>query len=348
MNVAVPWEFAGRIGGLIAGDHPLWRSYHAEHLALTLPPIVERANRLVAAETGLDVPGSPTVTVVDRRGWVERNIAAFTHLLRPLENKLAQRLERMGADELGPTLARRLVAAETGALLGILARRVLGQYELVLPTGDDSDAIAFVGPNILQLERAHQLNPTELRTWLALHETAHRAQFVGVPWMRRYFRDLVDELVNDLEPEPGRLADAVRRAVRNRRSGRPIIDERGLLGLVAGRRQREILDRVQALMSLLEGHGHVVMDRIGGRILLSQPRMSRLLKLRRRDPRWALLLRLTGLEMKMRQYEQGERFIRIVERTAGWEALAAAWTDPGNLPTLPEIEEPEAWLRRVG
>ncbi len=348
MNPAVPWRFAARVGGLVAGDHPLWRSYHAEHLALTLPEAVETANRLVAEETRLDLPGIPDVAVVDRREWIDRNLGAFTHLLRPLERKLVERLERVGADDVAPNIARRLVAAETGALLGFLARRVLGQYELVLPTGDDSDSIAFVGPNVLQIERLHQLNPKEMRTWLALHEATHRAQFVGVPWMRTYFRSLVDVLVEGMEPDPGRLIEAVRTVVRNRKAGRPLIDEKGLLGLMVGDRQRQVLDRVQALMSLLEGHGHVVMDRIGARILVSQPRMSRLLKARRRDPRWALLYRLTGLEMKIRQYEQGERFVRAVETRAGWDALEAAWVSPDNLPTLAEIEEPEAWLRRVG
>ena len=129
--------------------------------------------------------------------------------------------------------------------------------------------------------------------------------------------------------------------------GRPLLDETGLMGLLATPAQREVLDRVQALMSFLEGHGHVVMDRIGGRCLVTQHRMSRVLKARRGDPRHAAFLRITGLEMKMQQYEQGERFILAVERHGGFGALDRAWEGPAHLPTLAEIREPERWLQRV-
>ena len=81
---------------------------------------------------------------------------------------------------------------QTGALVGFMSKRVLGQYELVLPSSEgETDSIFFVGPNILALERAHQFNPAEFRAWIALHECAHRAQFLGVPWMKDYFLGLV-------------------------------------------------------------------------------------------------------------------------------------------------------------
>jgi putative hydrolase len=165
--------------------------------------------------------------------------------------------------------------------------------------------------------------------------------------MRPYFLGLVKELIAATKPEPGRmsrLAGEVRAAAA---AGRPVVDEAGIFGLFASPDQRQIMDRVQALMSLLEGHGHVIMDRIGARELVSQRRMSAVLKARRRDPRTAMLMRLIGLEMKLRQYELGERFIMTVESTAGWHALDAAWIGPEFLPTLEEINEPEQWLARI-
>ena len=142
-----------------------------------------------------------------------------------------------------------------------------------------------------------------------------------------------------------RLAEEVRQASTQ---GRPLVDEKGLFGLLATPDQREVIGKVQALMSLLEGHGHVVMDRIGERELVSQARMSRILASRRNDPRTAMFMRLIGLEMKMKQYEMGAKFIEGVERQAGWSALDAAWLRPSNLPTLEEIEDPVSWLYRVG
>jgi coenzyme F420 biosynthesis associated uncharacterized protein len=343
----LPWPFAGRVAGLVAGDYPLAGSYLGDELAERMPEIVAAASRAVDTETGLPQPGMPAVAVVGRRAWVERNVAGFTHLLEPAERRLAERFEAVGSDEVAHALARRLVAAEAGALLGFLARRVLGQYELVLPTGAEGDSIAFVGANILQLERTHQLRPPDFRLWIALHEAAHRAQFVGVPWMRGYFQGLVEEMVAAAVPEDGRIGRLVAEALAARRAGRPLVDERGLLGLFATPTQRRTLDRVQALMSLLEGHGHAVMDRIGERTIVSCGRMSSLLKARRADPRTRAFFRLTGLEMKVRQYEEGERFVLEVEREAGWGALSAAWSGPASLPTLEEIGAPRSWLARV-
>lgn len=336
------WTLAGPVAARLAGTYPLIDTYHGEHLRRHLPATVHQAADLVAEETALATPGQPEVVMVSRREWAERNLATFSHLLAPLESKLAERLEG------GPAgIARQLVAVETGALLGFLARRVLGQYELVLPSGDQGDVIALVGANVLSLERQQQFNPREFRLWIALHEATHRAQFVGIPWLRGYFLSLVTDLVSAAAPSPGRLARLVAEAIQASKEGRPLIDETGILGLLASPEQRASLDRVQALMSLLEGHGHVVMDRIGARVLRSQERMSALLKARRHDPRTRAFFRLTGLEMKMRQYEIGARFIQVVEREAGWHALDRAWQGPEWLPTIGEIEEPSRWLERA-
>jgi putative hydrolase len=175
----------------------------------------------------------------------------------------------------------------------------------------------------------------------------HRAQFQGVPWLRQYFLGLVSELVEHSRPEPGRLNRVLAELTRRRGAGDPMIDERGLLGLFASSEQQAVIDKVQALMSLLEGHGHVVMDRLGHEHLRSQERMSRVLKARRKDKRTAAFFRLTGLEMKMNQYSKGERFIKSVEREAGWDTIGFAFRGAGSLPTLEEIESPERWLRRV-
>lgn len=332
-----PWPLAGLVGGRIAGSHPLAASYHAEVLSRQLSTLTAEVEPLVAAETGLVAPDSPEVAVIDRATWVERNLAFVRHVLD----------RHLDADDEPSPVSTAWGALQSGALLGFLGRRVLGQYELVLPTGDRADTIFLVGDNVLAMEREHQFNPTEFRTWIVLHECTHRAQFVGVPWLRDYFLSLIDDLMASTGHDPDRVERLLRRLLDTARRGTPLVDERGLFGMVASPEQREQLDRVQALMSLLEGHGHVVMDRIGNRLLPTQSRMSAILKRRRADPKVALLMRLIGLEMKMRQYEEGERFVLGVEEVGGWEALAAAWQSPETLPTLGEIGSPGSWLERV-
>lgn len=350
MSNHIPWSTAADIAGRVAGRYPLGNTYHERLLQSQAPEFVDRASKLVEEETGLSGPGEPDVAVVSRSEWAERNIRFFSTLLEPTEQRLAERFRASGViGRSAAAVSRRLVAAEMGALLGFMARRVLGQYELVLPAGDQSngDTVYLVGENVLSLERTHQFRPLEFRFWIALHECTHRLQFMGVPWMKDYFLGLVQELVATSQPEPGRLGRVIDEVRAAAAEDRPLIGETGLLGLFASDDQRALLNRVQALMSFLEGHGHVVMDRIGSRVLITQERMSHTLKQRRKDPRTAAFYRLTGLEMKMRQYELGEKFVLAVEGLAGWEALDHAWSGPDHLPTLDEIEAPDQWLARV-
>jgi coenzyme F420 biosynthesis associated uncharacterized protein len=334
----IDWSLAVRVASRFAGTYPLEGTYHADLLARDAPGIVAEAAQMVESETRLAYVGAPEVAVVSRREWAESNVAVFSRLLAPAEAAIKK----------SNPLASRVVAAEMGAVLGFLARKVLGQYELVLPGDDDNgDVVYLVGANVLAMERSNQFRPHEFRLWIALHECAHRLQFVGVPWLRDYFLDLVGELVASAVPEPGRWARVIADARRANDDGEPLIGETGLFGLFATSSQKDLLERVQALMSLLEGHGHVVMDRIGKRELGSQQRMAAVLKQRRKDPRTATFLRISGLEMKMRQYEQGERFVLAVEREAGWEALDRVWQGPEALPNLDEINEPGLWLRRM-
>lgn len=341
---SVDWATATRVAGRLSGSYPLEGTYHEARFAAQAPGMVARASALVEAETGLSAPGFPDIAVVSRRSWIENNVAAFSLLLAPAEERLSKE------SGVGSSIASRVMAAELGAVLGLLSRRVLGQYELVLPTSDggDGDTMFFVGPNVLSLERQHEFRPNEFRFWVALHECTHRLQFLGVPWMRDYFLGLVGELVATAEPESGRVARVTAEMREASAAGEPLVGETGIFGLFATPQQRGVIDRVQALMSLLEGHGHVVMDRIGERELVTQRRMSQVLQARRKDRRTAMFMRLVGLEMKMRQYELGAKFIESVERHAGWSTIDRAWIGPENLPTLDEINSPLAWLDRVG
>jgi coenzyme F420 biosynthesis associated uncharacterized protein len=339
----IDWPLAVSVAKNVGGRYPLEGTYHETRLARDVPGLVARASDLVSEETGLEGPGIPEVLVVSRGDWAATNVESFSTLLAPAEEQLEKHTG------LGSTLAGRVVGAEMGAVLGFLSRKVLGQYELVLPTGDSEfgDSVLFVGGNILKMERDHAFRPDEFRFWVALHESTHRLQFLGVPWLRDYFLGLVGELVATAAPEPGRMQRVGAQLQQAAAAGEPLIDESGMFGLFASEEQRAVIDRVQALMSLLEGHGHVVMDRIGERELVTQQRMSRVLKARRADKRTAAFMRLIGLEMKLRQYQLGEQFIKGVEKEASWETLNLAWESREALPTLAEISDPQAWLKRV-
>ncbi|TDI53393.1 MAG: hypothetical protein E2O95_03035 [Acidobacteria bacterium] len=339
----VDWEVAARTARRFTGAYPLAGTYHEARFQLQAPELVARASEMVSDETGLELVGSPVVDVISREQWVDINVRSFAVLLAPIEEKLAN------TSSIGSGVAAKVVGVELGAVLGFLSKRVLGQYELVLPTGDSDagDTVLFVGANIMAMERRHEFRPSSFRFWVALHECAHRAQFTAVPWMRAYFLSLVDELVSSSKPEKGRLqrvASEIRTAAA---SGGDMLGDAGIVGLFASPDQRGVLDKVQALMSLLEGHGHVVMDRIGEREIIDVERMSNALKARRKDPKSAAFMKLIGIEMKLKQYENGAAFIKQVESEASWDALSMAWESPEALPTLSEIDNATLWLDRM-
>jgi len=339
----VDWDTAGQVATRFSGEYPLAGTYHERRFELQAPDLVARASDMVSVETGLELPGAPVVGVISRAEWVDTNIRSFGKLLEPLEEKLADK------DGFGASIAAKVMGTELGAVLGFMSKRVLGQYELVLPTGDSDrgDSVLFVGANILAMERQFEFRPSSFRFWVALHESAHRAQFTGVPWLRDYFLSLVERLVDSSDPEPGRIAriaSDVRAALTD---GIDALGDAGLVGLLASPEQREVLDDVQALMSLLEGHGHVVMDRLGEREIVDVKRMSSVLKARRKDPKSAAFMKLIGIEMKMKQYDDGAAFINQVEDQASWDALSMAWESPEALPTLAEIDDASLWLNRM-
>ena len=185
---------------------------------------------------------------------------------------------------------------------------------------------------------------------MALHEVTHRTQFTGVPWLRGYFLDLVNELMGAVEPDPMRLFSAAGRVAEGIRTGRNPLDDGGVVALFATAEQREAMDRVGGLMSPLEGHGDVTMDRAAIDQVPSADRFARVLRARRKEMNLAakLLQRLIGLEAKLAQYEQGERFIEAVEAVGGTELLNRAFESPAQLPTLTEIRDPRRWIDRVG
>ncbi len=217
--------------------------------------------------------------VVDRAGWVRANVSSFRRLLEPV-------LEKLDAGGMqGPLAgaARRATGAQLGLVLGWMSTRVLGQYDLLLAEGEDTGGVvSYVGPNIVALEQRHGFSPEQFRLWIALHEVTHRCQFTGVPWLRPYFLSLVDQAMSGMTPDPRRFAEALRRAAAAVRAGHNPLEEAGMLGLVAPPEQLEMIGRIQAMMSLLEGHGDITMDRAGADAVPDAALFSRVLRERRR------------------------------------------------------------------
>jgi coenzyme F420 biosynthesis associated uncharacterized protein len=350
----VDWGLAERVAIRVAGHEPLAASYHYPSLAADFAELTVQAEELVEGATGLRSASGPArARVVDRGDWVRANLASFGRLLRPVTERMAERFDgRRGPGAVFTGVSRRATGIEVGALLGWMSTRVLGQYDLLIiedEDPDDQDIVYYVGPNVLSLEKRFGFPPREFRLWLALHEVTHRAQFTGVPWLRDHFLSLVNRTLDTVDPDPKRVLEALSRALDDMRSGLNPLDEGGVATLLASPDQRDVFGRIGGMMSLLEGHGDVTMDRAGEGYVPSAARFSTALRQRRRQGGSAakMLQRVVGIEAKMKQYAQGEKFIAYVERHGGPDALDAAWRGPEWLPDMDEIRSPQDWLDRV-
>ncbi|MEP7112688.1 MAG: zinc-dependent metalloprotease [Ilumatobacteraceae bacterium] len=340
----IDWRRAEQIATRISGRHVHQGSDNQVDLTLVIPRLEDQ----IEATTGLrSLSGPAVVAVIDRPAWIRANISSFQHLLSPLIDQWSAKVSMNGVTA---RISGQLAGAELGALLGWMSSRVLGQYDLLVGRDDLDDAVYMVGPNLAGLEHRFGFDPVEFRTWVLLHELTHRAQFTGVPWMREHFTDLVATSVRLANPDPRRIATAIREAFSDRDRARQQVRDSGVFGLIATPEQRDVIQRIAGLMSLLEGHGDVTMSRAVGELVPSASRFAAVLQSRRRrsNPLSRLTLRLTGIEGKLNQYAAGERFIAAIEAEGGPRAVDTCWQAPANLPSLEEIRNPRLWLDRVG
>jgi coenzyme F420 biosynthesis associated uncharacterized protein len=335
------WDAAARFGSRLAGTGPLLQPNQRAELRDDFTELVSEAESSVTQLTGLGVDGAGTrAWVMSRSTWIRQNLQGFEQVLSPFAERLS---ERSGNGMLSAA-RRKVLAAQVGGLLGYMGRKVLGQYDLFVPP-QSHDLLYFIGPNIAELEARYGFEPRGFRLWLCLHEVAHRVQFGGVPWLRPYLRGMIDGYLASIELDGRKLIQTIRRAREEAARGR----SRGLgvLSLLMTPKQRETFRRMQAVMSLLEGHGNYVMGALSVGRIKDEARMRRTLSRRRHGPVDRVIQKAIGLDMKVRQYALGERFVSRVVQRAGMDGFNRVWDREENLPTLEEVGRPDDWVERV-
>jgi coenzyme F420 biosynthesis associated uncharacterized protein len=345
----IDWKLAARVGRRVAGGDDLevrsaWQRQFSD--------ISTVADQAVAEFTGLG--GSlppPTAVPLDRGQWVEANLATLRRLLNPVAEKVTRRRawqEQSPMSAAMRTGTRALTGAQAGTLLGYIGQRVLGQYDLPVPGPDAEGTVWYVVPNIVQAERRHGFQPAHFRLWIALHETAHRRQFRGVAWLPGHIQGLLDEYLGSVEVDDEALRRLARRAQGVAR--RAIAGDRiELLDFLLTPEQRGIVDRMQATMSVLEGHGEWVMGQLGARLVPGHDAMHRALR-ERRDagtPADRFFQQVLGFRQKLDQYSAGERFLRHLYERGGMAAVNQVFEAPEALPTRDELRDPDRYLARV-
>jgi coenzyme F420 biosynthesis associated uncharacterized protein len=344
----VDWDLAVRIGGRLAGEGPAVAQDEAAAIVEELRAGANRSTGLVREFTGLTAhdagPGrGAPVLVVDREGWVQANADAFSKLLAPVVDKLTQKKPPTG---LSAAVGSKITGAEIGGVLGFLGSKVLGQFD---PFHEPDGRLLLVAPNIVHVEREIEADPHDFRLWVCLHEETHRVQFTAVPWMREHMFGQIQKFADTMEPA-GLLEDGLSRVLeglKNARSGGS--SGASLIDIVGTPEQKELLDSLTGVMSLLEGHADVVMDGVGPTVIPSVAKIRARFNERRKGIGVLdrLLRRVLGLDAKMAQYRDGAAFVRAVVDRAGMPAFNLVWEQPDHLPSRAEISDPDAWMARV-
>ncbi|WP_228993037.1 zinc-dependent metalloprotease [Streptomyces sp. DH8] len=307
-------------------------------------------------------PEDTPVLVVDRPGWIKANVAGFRELLKPLLAKMEDRRSGGPGGAVLGAVGGKVTGVELGLLLSFLASRVLGQYETFAPatrelpaSADGGGRLLLVAPNIVHVERELDVDPHDFRLWVALHEETHRTQFTGVPWLRDHLRGEIQTFLDETDVDPVTFLERLREAAQSLAGGRPEGEEgesggRSLVDIVQTPAQREVLGRLTAVMSLLEGHADYVMDGVGPGVVGSVSEIREKFQQRRAQGAGRLdqaLRKLLGLDAKLRQYKDGEKFVRSVVDEVGMDGFNRVWTSPNTLPTKAEISQPADWVARV-
>ncbi len=337
---AVDWGFAATVGQRLARPGPPATDYTRRQVIDDLSSAAKAAESPVRDVTGLNTDGVvPEARIVDRPQWIR----AAAESMRSMTG---------GTDKPRGFVTGRLTGAQTGALLAFVASGILGQFD---PFAADGGCLLLVYPNVIAVERQLRVRPDEFRLWVCLHEVTHRVQFSANPWLSGYMAQALSVLTHqpsdDVVQVVSRLADYVRG--RGSSQDSPDAHSAGVLGLmraVQSEPQREALDQLLVLGTLLEGHADHVMDAVGPMVVPSVGTIRRRFderRQRKQSPLQRLVRALLGIDAKLSQYTRGKAFVDHVVDRVGMQRFNAVWSASETLPLPLEIEDPQRWIDRV-
>lgn len=346
MAQLVDWDLAVATARRLRRAGPRVTYDEAAAVVADLRQLTDQAAGHVAAYTGLETKiAHPPVRVVDRADWAGVNVAGLREVVSPLVSQLAGEPSKQSG--FSTAVGARVTGLQAGTVLAYLSGKVLGQYEVF---SGDPGQLLLVAPNIVEAERKLEAEPRDFRLWVCLHEVTHRTQFTAVPWLREHFLGEVQAFVDAADNDGVPLADRLREGISALADAVRDPDSRSsVLDVVQTPGQREVLDRLTALMTLLEGHAEFVMDGVGPEVVPTVAEIRRKFNRRRQtaNPVEKVFRRLLGVEVKLRQYAEGRSFVHAVVDRVGMDGFNRVFESSETLPLLSEITDPDAWVARV-
>jgi coenzyme F420 biosynthesis associated uncharacterized protein len=345
----VDWALAERIAGAVARPAAGARDQRGLDLD-AVRAACDEATGAARAYTGLAPGELPEPELIGRKDWSRAGLRTLREAAGELEARVGAQLTLPGPfGRAARAAAGAAAGAEAGVAVGYAARRVLGQFDIPLAGPDRPARLLFVEPNLASVRDELGAEPRPFLLWIATHEITHALQFAGIPWLADHVRAQVREVLQ-LATRDLDLPQLARRLLRSdpRRLLRSVL--RGeLLRLLANTEQREAFDRLQATMSVIEGHAEHVAEacaaELDRRVLALQQAAEE--RRRERGGLGEAIGRMLGMDLKLRQYRLGKAFCDGAVAAGGHDAQRTLWAGPESLPSPAELERPQDWLARV-
>lgn len=330
----INWDIAAAIALDSSANEPL---KDRENLQQTYYQIVEVINPLIEQITGLKTQNDNQVLICDRHEWIVRTTGLISMLFEDLIKAFWDFLEKQGASKLTKKTSSALITTEIGLLLSFLSTKVLGQYDLGLPSKDSDDLLFIVEPNIALKEKLLKIEGAPFRFWILAHELTHKLQFKHFSWLKAYYYGLVNQFTEVISSKTKTDKADKNQLLKS-------------LSLLVNKENWQLLAKTQSFMSFIEGYADFVMFHVGKmlpRYELMEPIFSRRQRVDTSVMK-RLLEKVIGLDMKKSQYRQGLAFVAQISKLKSLMFLNEQMDSPEKLPTLRELTEPKKWLSRIG
>jgi putative hydrolase len=241
-----------------------------------------------------------------------------------------------------------LMGLQAGTLVGHLAAESLGRHDQPIPR-DDGGRLFFVLANVERVGEEYGFDPEGFRRWLALHEVSRDLVARSVPWLQRYAKSLLAEVVDAIEIDASdlerRFMDLQSEGIEALAQG---IGPDNTLPIVSTERHRRALERLRAFLALFEGYATHAARQVAPQIVSDAPRIDEGMTRRRAAPSEgeSLLSGVLGISVDRPLESAGATFCAAVTELKGPAALNRVWDAPDNLPDGQEIRDPFSWIER--
>ncbi|WP_420452697.1 zinc-dependent metalloprotease [Ilumatobacter sp.] len=313
----------------------------------------------VADVMGLEVPlVEPSVATPEQ--WAAQTLEAYRPLFTDMATSLGPTDDPAGSSDpmaqmmagLSKMMAPAMLGMAVGSMVGNLARRAFGVYDLPIPR--PSPTLVLVPPTIDAFAADWEISLDEMRLWVIAHELAGLTLF-SVDHLADHLRSLVQRHVGAFRPDASAVTDKLSSMEVD--GGDPMAamqaalgDPEVLLGAVRSPEQLEMEPHLDAAVATAIGVIDWVVDAVAARMIGGDALQIAAAVRRRRSetsPDEVFVERLLGIRLGAVQTARGKAFVQGVVDRAGEAGLAPLFSDASASPTPSEIEAPGLWLARV-